>query len=307
MANKASPAFQSLTGIYEPSGIQQLPDGRFLVVEDEKEHPFSLITIGVDGQVDSSELGPGLLQIFSDFWKLEDLEGLSMDRDGFVYAITSHSRDDDGDEKTSRERLVRFRVEGHRVEDTKVVEGLKGALTNAHPVLAAAAQVLDVKTGAGLNIEGLEITQDQQQLLIGFRGPLHEGRAIIARIENPRGMFEADEAPRVAADLDELDLGGQGIRGLAYVRTLAEYLIVSGPVSREKDPFGLWLWDGREGSPARRVVVAGLKSLKRAEGVCSAVLHGRARVIIVSDDGDRKTQRAASYLLLDLDQLQTAS
>ena len=31
-----SPAFRPLTGIFEPSAIQQLPDGRFLVVEDEK-------------------------------------------------------------------------------------------------------------------------------------------------------------------------------------------------------------------------------------------------------------------------------
>ena len=38
--------FLPLTGLYEPSAIQGLADGRFLVVEDEKEHPFSLVTIG---------------------------------------------------------------------------------------------------------------------------------------------------------------------------------------------------------------------------------------------------------------------
>ena len=43
--------FIFLTGIYEPSAIQQLPDGRFLVVEDEKKHPFSLVTINPDGSV----------------------------------------------------------------------------------------------------------------------------------------------------------------------------------------------------------------------------------------------------------------
>jgi len=37
--------FLPLTGLYEPSAIQQLSNGRFLVVEDEKEHPFSL-TVG---------------------------------------------------------------------------------------------------------------------------------------------------------------------------------------------------------------------------------------------------------------------
>ena len=30
-----------LTGIYEPSAVQQLADGRFLVAEDEKARPFS--------------------------------------------------------------------------------------------------------------------------------------------------------------------------------------------------------------------------------------------------------------------------
>ncbi len=50
------PAFQPFTGIYEPSAIQQLPDGRFLVVEDEKSHPLSLVTIGADGSCGSKRL-----------------------------------------------------------------------------------------------------------------------------------------------------------------------------------------------------------------------------------------------------------
>lgn len=136
VAHKKPPVFQPLTGVYEPSAIQQLPDGRFLVVEDEKRHPFSLIAIGADGSVDSTELTAGLLQIFSDFSKLDDLEGLALDRAGFVYAIKSHSRDDEGDEKKSRERLVRFRIEGSRVVNPKVVDGLKRAMTEKHPVLA---------------------------------------------------------------------------------------------------------------------------------------------------------------------------
>lgn len=300
------PAFQPLTGIFEPSAIQQLPDGRFLVVEDEKRHPFSLVVLGADGRVDSTELTAGLLQIFSDFWKLDDLEGLALDRAGFVYAITSHSRDDDGDEKKSRERLVRFRIEGNRVVGPKVVDGLKRALTAKHPELASAAKIRDVKTGGGLNIEALEISPDQQRLLIGFRSPLHDGRAIIASVENPSGLFEADEVPRVADELDELDLGGHGIRGLSYIPSLGEYLVVSGPVSREPGQFALWLWNGQQGGAARRVTVPGLQGLERAEGVSPAIIDGAAGIIVVSDDGNRKAERSASYLLLGLDQLQTA-
>lgn len=307
MTKKDMPAFLPLTGIYEPSAIGQLPDGRFLVVEDEKSHPLSLVTIGADGTVDTTALTAGLFQTFSDFWKLDDLEGLALDRAGFVYAITSHSRDDDGDEKKSREKLVRFRIDGDRVVDPKVVDGLKNALTARHPVLAAAAQVLHVKAGGGLNIEALEISPDQSRLLIGFRSPLQDGRALVASIQNPAGVFESDEAPRVAAVLEELDLGGHGIRSLSYVPLLGAYLVIGGPVSRQHAEFDLWLWSGQPGAPARRVTVPGIRGLERAEGVCPAVIHGAERVIIVSDDGDRKAGRFASYLQLDPAELQIAA
>jgi Protein of unknown function (DUF3616) len=300
------PAFQPLTGIYEPSAIQQLPDGRFLVVEDEKSHPLSLVTIGADGRVDTTALTAGLFQMFSEFWMLDDLEGLALDRVGFVYAITSHSRDDDGDEKKSREKLVRFRIDGGRVVDPKVVDGLKSALTTRHPVLAAAAQIRDVKASGGLNIEALEISPDQQRLLIGFRSPLHDGQALVASVGNPSGIFESDEAPRIAAVLEELDLGGHGIRGLSYVPALGAYLVIGGPVSREPAKFDLWLWSGQRGAPARRVTVPGLRGFERAEGVSPAIINGVEQVIIISDDGNRKAGRFASYLLLDPAELQIA-
>jgi hypothetical protein len=266
-----------------------------------------LVTIDAAGGVETVALKAGLLQMFSDFWRLDDLEGLALDRAGYVYAITSHSRDDDGDAKKSRERLVRFRIDGHKVVDTKVVEGLKSTLTERHPVLAAAARMQDVKGGGGLNIEALEISPDQKRLLIGFRSPVHDGRALVAIVENPSGIFESDEAPRVAAVLEELDLGGHGIRGLSYVPTLGAYLVIGGPVSRERAKFDLWLWSGHRGAPARRVTVAGLRSLERAEGVCPAVIDGEQRVMIVSDDGNRKAGRFARYLLLDPVSLQVAA
>lgn len=305
MNNEDAPAFRPLTGIYEPSAIQQLPDGRFLVVEDEKDHPLSLVTFGIDGSVRTAALTAGLLQMFSSFWKLDDLEGLAADRTGLVYAITSHSRDDDGDEKKSRDKLVRFRIEGDRVVHPKVVDGLKQALTTRHAVLAAAARVRDVKAGGGLNIEGLGISADQRRLLIGFRSPLRDGRALIASVENPAAVFELDEAPRIAPLLEELDLGGQGIRGLSYVRALGAYLVIGGPTSREPGTFDLWRWSGEPGAPARRVTVPGLRGFEKAEGVGSALVGGVERIVIVSDDGDRKAGRPASYLLLDPAQLQT--
>lgn len=298
--------FIVLTGIYEPSAIQQLPDGRFLVVEDERKHPFSLVTINPDGSVSTTPLSPGLWEAGDDFWKLDDLEGLALDRSGYIYALTSHSRDEDGHNKKSREKLVRFRLEGDRVVSPIVVKGLKPALVAAHPVLAHAAKIRDVKNSGGLNIEALEISPDQQTLLVGFRSPLLDDRAIIARIENPSAIFATDEPPRIAAKLETLDLGGNGIRGMSYIPILGGYLVTSGPVEREQVDFQLWFWSGRSGDPARSVTAPGLQGFEHAEGVSPAVIDGRQQIMIVSDDGSRGKKRFARYLLLDPGQLKIA-
>ena len=216
------PVFLTLTGIYEPSAIQQLPDGRFIVVEDEKQYPFSLVTINPDGSIGSVPLSPESLETGDAFWKLDDLEGVALDQSGYIYTTTSHSRDGDGDEKKSRDKLVRFKIEGDRVVEPMLVRGLKPALVAIHPVLASAAEIRDVKTGGGLNIEALEISPDQQRLLIGFRSPLIDNRAIIAYVDNPSEIFEAGEPPRISAVLEKLDLDGNGIRGMSYLPALAK-------------------------------------------------------------------------------------
>lgn len=299
--------FQPLTGIYEPSAIQQLPDGRFIVVEDEKQHPFSLVTIGPDGSVSSTPLEPGLLEAGDAFWKLDDLEGVALDRSGHFYALTSHSRDSDGDEKKSRDKLVRFRIEGDRMVEPKVARGLKPALTAAHPVLASAAGIRDVKTGGGLNIEALEISPGnspgQQRLLIGFRSPLLDDRAIIACVENPSAIFETAEPPRISPTLETLYLGGNGIRGMSWIPSLGGYLVISGPVAREQVHFQLWFWSGRSADLAHRITAPGLQGFEHAEGVSPAVIDGQQRIMIVSDDGSRKEGRFARFLLLDPSQL----
>ena len=299
--------FLPLTGVYEPSAIQQLPDGRFLVVEDEKAHPFSMVTIRPDGTSSSVPLVTKTQDADSPLAKLDDLEGITADAAGFIYAITSHSRNSKGNEKKSREKLLRFRVEGDQVVASKVVTGLKAALCATHPLLAAAAEARDAKGEGGFNIEALEMTADRRSLLVGFRSPLHDGHALIAAIENPPEMFDADAAPRISPRLDMLDLDGHGIRGMSFVPGLAGYLVVSGPVGKEQVHFRLWFWSGRASDPPRHVTVPGLPGFEHAEGVSPACIDGQERIVIVSDDGSREDRRYARFLLLDPGQLQITS
>ena len=300
------PIFQPLTGVYEPSGIQQLADGRFLVVEDEEKHALGLLHIS-GGQVSHEALNaPFWSWLHGDFWKLDDLEGVTADRAGNIYAITSHSRDSNGDERKSRERLVRFRIEGDRVVDPRVVGSLKRDLIAAYPELAAAAGIRQVKSEGGLNIEALAMSGDQSRLLIGFRSPLVDGRAIIASIENPGAIFNGDQRPRIGSTLTTLDLGGNGIRGMSWVPFLAGHLVIAGPVAREQVEFQLWFWRGGNDDRPRRISVAGLPGFEHAEGVSPAVIDGRQCIIIVSDDGSREEGRFAHFLILQPDQLRIA-
>lgn len=287
-------AFRPLTGIYEPSAIVQLADGRFLVVEDEKDHPFALLTLSADG--------PGAVAVperddDGPLSKLSDLEGLAVDPAGRIVAVTSHSRTSDGDEKKSRQKLVRFRVAGDRLVDAVATGDLKAALVAAHPALAVAAEIRDVKGEGGLNIEAIEFRADGKALLVGLRSPLLDGRAVVAVVEDPAEVFDPGGVP-VVSGLLALDLDGRGIRSLAHVPALGGYLVVGGPVARDTEPFGLWFWSGGA-EPPRRAVLPGLPGFEHAEGICAAVVAGRPCLVVVSDDGDRAAGRPARYLQFD--------
>ncbi len=105
---------------------------------------------------------------------------------------------------------------GDRLVDGRVVRGLRKGLTDRHPALARAAAVRDVKNNSGLNIESVDVSPDHQQLLIGFRGPLVDGCAVVARVGSLPDLFEGGE-PDVGGKLELLDLDGAGIRSIAFV------------------------------------------------------------------------------------------
>jgi hypothetical protein len=307
MLSDHPPSFRPLSGVHEASGIRQLADGRFIVVEDEPYQPLSLLRLHAGGGVECTVLQPPAVQTTDDdFWQLDDLEAITVDQAGYVYALTSHSRNNAGLEKPAREKLVRFRVEGERVVEPRMVVGLKRALTAAHPLLAAAADIREVKTRGGLNIEGLEMRPDQRGLLLGFRSPLLGRQAVIATIDNPDALFEAGAQAEIGARLLTLDLDGNGIRGIAHFPALGGYLVIGGPIARVQTQFGLWFWTGEPGVAACRVSVGGLAGFEHAEGISPALIDGRQRIIIVSDDGSREDGRFARFLVLDPEQLQIA-
>jgi hypothetical protein len=299
---------QRFEGIYEPSAVQQLPDGRVVLLEDEIEDAVSLLSPQLTLVPGAAPLD--CVSLFADHpepaTRLDDLEAVAVGRGGHVYLMTSHSRNKAGAVDPHRELLVRMTPTADGLDGPVVFRGLKAAAAAQHPRLRPSLEVLKVKRDGGFNLEGMGFDAARQRLWFGLRSPLIDGFAALFVLENPDAVFESGAPPRIAPDLFLLDLGGGGVRGMSWVPQLDGYLLLAGPAGRGADElWGLWLWDGTA-APARRVTIPGGPPLVRAEGI-TPWSDGKERgVLIVYDDGDKSRQEGAHHLLLRYDQLDIA-
>lgn len=289
--------------IYEPSAVQQLPDGRLLVVEDEASRALNLLTIDETGAlVEDNGLGVRMMRAFGR--KLTDLEGLSIDAAGRLYATTSHSLTKDGERKADREQMLRFRVSGSSVGEIATYGGLRDALAGdralREAVLQDTGEHLDV---ADLNVEGLAYVIETGHLYVGLRAPMAGSRALIVVIENPDAVFEGQAAPRFGAPI-LLELQGGGIRALSYDPVLDSFLIVNELEGYEGNRFSqMWRWNGNPAVPPEPIALPDIINLNNVESIDSITVDGEARLLIMSDEGNPDKNEPARYMMLDYGQL----
>jgi hypothetical protein len=302
--------FQRLDGVYEPSAAEQMPDGRIFVVEDEIDTSLAILSIEPDGGFRVARLdAAAVLSVAAEEDPVavpEDFEGVAIDGDGWVYVVTSHSRESDGAEHPRRNQLLRFRVEGDELSRIQRYGDLKSDIAAKHPLLAKSVATLDVKNEGGFNIAGIAFDEDGDSLLVGFRSPLDEGgRAVLVGIRNPREIFDEGEKAEIDDDLVTLDLHDSGVRGIVWDPELDGYLIIAGPVSRDRTlDFSLWFWSGEGDEAARAVTIPGPpEAINRSECVSSVRVNGKRKLLLIRDDGKRKKKKGAHYIFLDYDQL----
>jgi hypothetical protein len=205
-----------------------------------------------------------------------------------LYWIGSHGNDKSGDREVSRDRLFATSLSGEGAAAQLAPAGVFSRLHDHFAKLPGglgatlqAAVGKPPQTG-GINIEGLaEAAGDQ--LLIGFRSPLIEGRALVLRLLNPAQVVKGTAEPAFGEPL-LLPLDSLGIRALERKRgakSKDEYWLIAGPVA-DKGQTRLYEW--RVGAAPKAVAKHVLDvTFGPAEGL---MVDATGSLLVTFDSGD---------------------
>ncbi|MDO4641725.1 MAG: DUF3616 domain-containing protein [Neisseria sp.] len=290
-------------GVYEPSAVQQLPDGRLLVVEDEATRAASLLTFASDGSLKEDEAVDARI-IRGLKRKLSDLEGLTRDKDGYIYAITSHARNRQGQRRPDREHMLRFKIQGNDVRDLSSFDELTDVLEKSEKLQA----LIKEKIGTGLefkniNIEGLAYDPIKNRLMLGFRDPEFNNYSLVASIDNQKDVFEQKAEPNFV-EVAFIDIKGGGIRSMNYDPVLKTFVLTNEVKDDDGSKFSqLWTWSGNPKDAPKPVELPNLRHMTNVEAVDSVMVNGQPRMVLMSDEGDATKKLSAKYMLVDYNDL----
>ena len=120
-------------------------------------------------------------------------------------------------------------------------------------------------------------------LLIGFRNPIPQGKALVVPLLNPKDVVMGLAKAKLGAPI-LLSLAGLGIRSIEYSAARNEYLIVAGP-DGVTGPFHLYRWTGSKSEAPIEVTGVSFTGLQPEALI---VYPDNANTIeILSDDGAR--------------------
>lgn len=288
-------------GIYretcDGSGATALDLDHFIDVNDENQS-LRVYRRGADGPpLQTLEISNLLGLQVADEGDLEELARIG-DR---IFAITSHGRNTSGNVRPARYRFGALDLEtttlpiAFATTPRFTIDLLAQMLDEAHwdvphaEVIAALATSTKLGDNSepslapedmGTNIEGLAATAGGH-LLIGFRNPRPNARAIVVELANPDEVV-AGAAARFAGAA-ELELGGLGIRSLAYSLAHEAVLIVAGPHDGA-GPFRLYRWSGALADAPAMVTDLTAPASSAPEAVVA--YPGTTDVQIIFDQGD---------------------
>lgn len=283
-SQSSSPRVVTFEGACDASGAVVLGSWSFLVGDDE-DNVIRVYDGRTGGRpvrtVDLSSallLAPGKKQ--APETDIEAATGIPP----LAFWLTSHGRKSSGKLDSSRLRFFATRTSSDgatiRLEGkpyTRLLEDLLAAPQLAAFDLASASTRAPKEEG-GLNIEGMTAREDGKSLLIGFRNPLPQGKAITVTLLNPTELLKGSAARLGGVRL--LDLGGLGIRSISWWR--GRYLLIGGPATGDGSS-RLFTWDGQSERPT--LVESADFTDFNPEAFVS--YEDKDEILVLSDDGNR--------------------
>jgi hypothetical protein len=220
-----------------------------------------------------------------------DIEGAAAVGDR-IYWVTSHGRSKDQEEQESRQRFFattftadagNVRIEPVGRAYKRLIRDLQGTPElNAFHLDQAARRAPEDRDG--LNLEGLAATP-QGYVLLGFRNPIPEGRALIVALRNPAELVDDAATSAILSVAGRLDLGGRGIRAIEFVPELRTYLVIGGAFDGAHD-FRIYRWSGALRDDAVEIAVE-TGDCKPEELIVTPARGRTHELELLSDDGDR--------------------
>ena len=276
-------------GICDASGAVALDNNKFIVANDEDNY-LRVYSTNESGQplaiIDINDYFPNNTKR-----KEADIEAAT-ELKGLIYWITSHGRNKDGERKPLRHQLFANKITN---SDQPLLEQVGKSYTQLvfkdmllderlKKYELEQAEQLAPKEEGGLNIEGLTATPNGN-LLIAFRNPIPQGKALVLPLTNPLDLIQKDknEVQASFGNPIELDLGGLGIRSIEYWQVYQVYLLIAGAYD-SSEQFALYWWSGNCQDTPEKIETINLPSDFRPEAVLFYP-NRKNQLQILSDDG----------------------
>ncbi|PIX55649.1 MAG: hypothetical protein CO188_02535 [Zetaproteobacteria bacterium CG_4_9_14_3_um_filter_54_145] len=291
-------------GTCDASAAVSVGNGYMLVAEDE--HDLLLLYAINRPATDPVQRFDFSTQMRVEAGRESDIEGAA--RAGQrIYWITSHGRNAKGRLRANRYQLFATDVAGESTGEITLAwagnyrslirdaldkaswESPEARETGRAIKLLRAATRLDEQVNKqlapkadGLNIEALAAMPGGKGLLIGLRNPLDHGMALLLHLKNADDLLAGKAKRALFGGARFVELGGLGLRSMAYSAVSGRFLIIAGPAA-SGGPFRLYAWDSDAQGPPLRIRALDFSQGSHPEAV---VLSG-SRIHILHDDGSR--------------------
>lgn len=264
-------------GIYEPSGVIQVPDtNSVLFVSDGAKDQVFLVQLDASGN-QTGEIKPVALGT-----KIADPEAITYGG-GYFYVVGSQS-DPNWAEQNA---IVRFKFDPATqaiAGQPEVIADLRGWLIANVPELSAEGTRRGVD--GGLNIEAVAWDPAQERLLLGLRSPFADNGALLVALK-VRDTFTRETIALADPGVIKVPLEGLGVRDIHFDTRLKSFLILAGAAENQKrSEFKLWEWSGdteQSNVAARPREGAALDQNLKPEGIAHLKIGGRDFIFIACD------------------------